>query len=214
MRILITSGPTREYLDPVRFLSNGSSGKMGAALAAATLAVGFDVAIVSGPVSVDYPKCAEIIHVTTTEEMLQKCLQQFPNCVGVIGAAAPCDYKLESIAAQKMTKRQNKELFLKFVETPDILEELGKIKRNNQWIVPFALETNDDSKSRAIKKLHQKNGDLILLNGPRAMYSDQTKIEVLNKKGETIASICDTKDKVAVQIISIIQKTMNTQFSL
>jgi phosphopantothenoylcysteine decarboxylase/phosphopantothenate--cysteine ligase len=203
---LITSGPTREYLDPVRFLSNGSSGKMGAALAEAALVVGFDVTIVSGPVLVDYPKHAEIIHVTSTDEMLKESLQLFPHCVGVIGAAAPCDYKPASIAPQKMTKQQSQGMTLKFVETPDILAALGKIKRNDQWIVPFALETNDERKSRAIEKLRQKNGDLILLNGPTAMYSDLTRIEVLNKQGQTIALICDTKDKVATQIISIIQK--------
>jgi phosphopantothenoylcysteine decarboxylase/phosphopantothenate--cysteine ligase len=186
---------------------------MGAALAAAALSAGFDVTIVSGPVLVDYPKHAEIIPVTSTDEMLQRCLQQFPSCVGVIGAAAPCDYKPESIVPQKITKQQNKELLLKLIETPDILADLGRIKRTDQWIVPFALETNHDSKSRAIKKLHQKNGDLILLNDPKSMYSDLTTIEVLDNNGQTIALICDTKERVAAQIMSLIQKTINAQFS-
>ncbi len=92
-RILITSGPTRQYLDPVRYLTNASSGRMGAALANAALELGHEVVIVSGPVQVVYPSAARIVPVISTEEMLAAVQTEFPTCQGVIGAAAPCDYR-------------------------------------------------------------------------------------------------------------------------
>ena len=91
-KILITSGPTRQYLDPVRYLTNASSGRMGAALAEAALARGHQVLVVSGPVQIDYPHEAEVFSVDTTAEMLAAVLKHFPDCHGLIGAAAPCDY--------------------------------------------------------------------------------------------------------------------------
>src|SRR5215218_1989963 len=92
-RILITSGPTRQYLDPVRYLTNGSSGRMGGALAAAALALGHDVIVVTGPVAIAYPQDAEVRRIVSTEELLAACQELFPTCDGVIGAAAPCDYR-------------------------------------------------------------------------------------------------------------------------
>ncbi|MDR2117520.1 MAG: phosphopantothenoylcysteine decarboxylase, partial [Planctomycetaceae bacterium] len=105
-RILITSGPTREYLDPVRFLTNGSSGRMGVALAEIVLERGELPVIVSGPVTLVYPDGAEIHRVETTEEMLECCLRLFPDCNGIIGAAAPCDFKPEYFSEQKLSKSE------------------------------------------------------------------------------------------------------------
>ncbi len=107
-RILITSGPTREYLDPVRYLSNGSSGRMGCALAGAALADGHDVTIVSGPVSVVYPERARVVPVVTTEELLAACRVEFPKCDGLIAAAAPCDYRPENVASNKIRKTEKR----------------------------------------------------------------------------------------------------------
>src|SRR5690349_15038356 len=100
-RILITSGPTRQYLDPVRYLTNGSSGRMGRALAAAALEWGHEVIVVSGPVSVDYPAGAIVHPIISTEELLAACQGLFPKCDGVIGAAAPCDYRPNRIEEHK-----------------------------------------------------------------------------------------------------------------
>ncbi|MBQ7030024.1 MAG: phosphopantothenoylcysteine decarboxylase, partial [Thermoguttaceae bacterium] len=90
-KILITSGPTRQYLDPIRYLTNASSGRMGAALAQAALDAGFEVVVVSGPVDVKYPNGARVVDVVSTEEMRTAAMQLYPECVGAIGAAAPCD---------------------------------------------------------------------------------------------------------------------------
>ena len=140
-RILITSGPTRQHLDPVRYLSNGSSGRMGKALAEAAIAAGHDAVVVSGPVGVRYPHEAEVISVVSTEEMLAACLKVFPTCAGLIAAAAPCDYRPKTVAARKIRKTGGP-LEIKLVETPDIVAQLGKI-RKGQWMVAFALETED-----------------------------------------------------------------------
>ena len=211
-RILITSGPTREYLDPVRFLSNASSGKMGAALAKAVIERGFDVTIISGPVFCDYPQKAEAVSVTTTEEMLHACLREFPRCVGAIGAAAPCDYRVKQTASEKIKKNGKDSFTIELVETPDILAELGRVKRPDQWLVPFALETSEQGRQHALAKLRDKNGDLIILNGPDAMLGDQTQVELLDRTGALIASFSGPKEDVAVQIFAIIQEKTKIDF--
>ena len=123
-RILITSGPTRQYLDPVRYLTNASSGRMGAALAAAAIEAGHQVVVVSGPVEVAYPAEAEVISVVSTEEMLAACRKVFPTCDGLIAVAAPCDYRPVAVATQKIRKTGGP-LRLELVETPDVVAELA-----------------------------------------------------------------------------------------
>ena len=105
-RILITSGPTRQFLDPVRYITNASSGRMGAALAGAALRREHEVVIVSGPVAIDYPDGAVVIPVVTTDEMLQVATREFENCNGAIGAAAPCDYMPRVVQEQKISKNR------------------------------------------------------------------------------------------------------------
>ena len=168
-RILITSGPTRQYLDPVRYLTNASSGRMGASLAAAALQLGHQVLVVSGPVLVPYPAGVEQIDVITTDELLQVCRDEFPRCDGLIGAAAPCDYRPVKVATQKIAKT-GQPLELHLVETPDVVATLGAAKRSDQWVVGFALET-EDQHFRAITKMERKSCDLMVLNGPEAMNS-------------------------------------------
>ncbi len=131
-RILLTSGPTRQYLDPVRYLSNGSSGRMGKALAEAALEAGHEVVIVSGPVEVRYPQTAQVLPVVSTEEMLDFCLRLFPDCDGLIAAAAPCDYRPKVVAAEKIRKTGGA-LDVQFVETPDIVARLAQLRRRNGW---------------------------------------------------------------------------------
>src|SRR5688572_8661009 len=153
-RILLTSGPTRQYLDPVRYLTNASSGRMGSALANAALELGHSVVVVSGPVAVPYPTDAEVISVLSTDEMLEACHRFFPSCDGLIGAAAPCDYKPVRIETHKIAKT-GEPLTLHLIETPDVVATLGAEKRSDQWVVGFALET-DDQRFRAITKLEKK----------------------------------------------------------
>jgi phosphopantothenoylcysteine decarboxylase / phosphopantothenate---cysteine ligase len=201
-RILITSGPTRQYLDPVRYLTNASSGRMGRALAEAAIAAGHDVVMVSGPVEVTYPTSAEVRWVTSTEEMLTAASEAFVDCQGVIGAAAPCDYRPFFVQPQKIAKT-GEPLELRLVETEDVIATLGKHKREGQWLVGFALET-EDPRLRALAKLEKKPCDLIGLNGPAAMNSLNNEVEILDRTGIVVRSLAGTKEEVADGILSVI----------
>lgn len=197
-KILITSGPTREYLDPVRFLTNGSSGQMGAALAYSSIEFGCEVTVVTGPVKISYPKQAHVIKVETTQQMLDACLKQFPLCDCVIGAAAPCDYKPVRYSSSKLSKT-GKTLKMEFLPTPDILAALGEVKTPDQTIVGFALET-DNGLAHAQEKLRRKNCDLICLNAPSAINSQENSITLISESG-VVAQLSGSKKDLAAKII-------------
>ena len=201
-RILITSGPTRQYLDPVRYLTNASSGRMGRALAEAALAAGHEVIVVSGPVIVEYPQQAKVLPVVSTEELLETCQREFPHCDGVIGAAAPCDYRPVQVESKKIAKT-GQPLELHLIETPDVMASLGATKKPGQWLVGFALET-DDQRFRALVKLEKKSCDLIVLNGPAAMDSLDNQVELLDATGNVIAAFEGNKEEVARGILRVI----------
>ncbi len=205
-RILVTSGPTRQYLDPVRFISNASSGRMGCSIAEAAIESGHQVVIVSGPVSVDYPTAAQRIDVMTTEEMLDACLAEFPSCDGVIGVAAPCDYRPTSRSDHKIRKN-GQPLVLELVETPDVVATLGMQKRADQWVVGFALET-EDAHFRAVTKLHRKCCDLVVLNGPSAIDCESNTVEIIDGTGNVVAALSGAKPQVARDIFREIQQRL------
>jgi phosphopantothenoylcysteine decarboxylase/phosphopantothenate--cysteine ligase len=205
-RILITSGPTRQYLDPVRYLTNASSGRMGVALATAAIKLGHDVVVVTGPVSVSYPARAQIRSVVSTEDLLAVCQEIFPTCDGVIGAAAPCDYRPLRVEQHKISKT-GQPLLLQLVETPDVMATLGATKRPGQWLVGFALET-EDQRFRALTKLERKSCDLVVLNGPAAMDAADNQVEVLDKSGAVVSALAGTKEDVAQEILQVIQRRL------
>ena len=202
-RILITSGPTRQHLDPVRYLTNASSGRMGAALAAAAVQSGHQVVVVSGPVDVEYPDAAEVVPVVSTEDMLEASLEAFPTCDGLIGVAAPCDYRPVVVASQKIRKT-GEPLKLHLVETPDVVALLGAVK-DSQWMVAFALETEDE-RMRAMQKLERKSCDLIVVNGPGAMHAVDTRVEVLDADGQVLATSSGSKQQVGEDVFRVIQQ--------
>lgn len=205
-RILITSGPTRQYLDPVRYLSNGSSGRMGAALARAAIELGHQALVVTGPVTVDYPAAAEVIEVVTTDDLLRVCAEQFPRCEGLIGAAAPCDYRPVRVAEQKLSKT-GQPLTLHLIETPDVVATMGAVKRPDQWVVGFALET-EDQHFRAITKMERKSCDLMVLNGPEAMNAAVNRVEILDRGGAVVRAVAGSKEQVAQAILETIQERL------
>lgn len=205
-KILITSGPTRQYLDPVRYLTNASSGRMGAALAAAALQHGHEVVVVSGPVAVDYPPGADVIQVVTTDDMLRAAGEIFPHCDGAIGAAAPCDYKPRQVSNQKLSKT-GQPISLELVETPDVIAVLGQSKRRDQWVVGFALET-DDRHFRATVKLQKKCCDLMVSNAPEAIDAADNHVELLGRDGHIIETISGSKQHVADRLIRQIHQRL------
>ncbi|MEZ6094368.1 MAG: phosphopantothenoylcysteine decarboxylase [Pirellulaceae bacterium] len=206
MRILLTSGPTRQYLDPVRFISNASSGTMGRELAQAILDRGHQVVIVSGPVKVTYPDAAEVINVETTEQMLAECLQQFPDCDGLIGVAAPCDYRPVEVASHKIRKT-GEPLVITLVETEDIVATMGKQKRADQWTLGFALET-EDAHFRAIGKLQRKLCDAVVINSASAIDSDNNSIEIVNADEQIVMKAEGSKADVAARIMDYVERNL------
>ena len=204
-RILLTSGPTRQYIDPVRYLTNASSGRMGCSLAEAALAAGHEVIIVSGPVSLQYPPQATVHWVTTTDEMLEAARNAFEGCDGLIGVAAPCDYRPEIVLGQKIAKT-GEPLVLQLIETPDVVATLGA-QNGSRWVVGFALET-EDQRFRALTKLEKKSCDLMVLNGPEAMNSDENQVEVLAKDGGVVAELRGSKPQVAADIMAIVEQRL------
>ena len=205
-RIVITSGPTRQYLDPVRYLTNGSSGRMGACLAQASLDLGHEVTIISGPVSVDYPSAAERIDVVSTQEMLDATRSAFERADGLIGAAAPCDYMPKQIEKHKLTKT-GEGLQLSLIETPDIIATLGALKLARQWVVGFALET-EDVRFRAIVKMSRKCCDMIVSNSAAAMNAENNSVEIILGDGSILAQLTGPKSDVASEILFHIQKQL------
>jgi len=166
------------------------------------LEAGHEVTVVSGPVEIRYPKAARVLPVVSTEEMLAACLTVFPDCDGLIAAAAPCDYRPKVVAAQKIRKTGGT-LDVQFIETPDIVARLGAIK-TSQWMVAFALET-EDLRMRAMQKLERKRCDLIVVNGPAAMQAADTKVEVIDAQGEVLAAAAGSKRQVARTLLRVIE---------
>jgi phosphopantothenoylcysteine decarboxylase / phosphopantothenate---cysteine ligase len=207
--VLISSGPTIEAIDPVRFISNHSSGRMGNALAQEAASRGALVTLVSGPVST-YPQHAsiQIIKVTSAEDMYEECVRYFPKADISIMAAAVADYT-PSNPEQVKLKKKEESISLSLTKTKDILAELGKIKKSSQTLVGFALETNNEIEN-AISKLHTKNLDFIVLNSLNDTGSgfggDTNKISIISK--DQVISEFDLKAKaeVAADIFDFIQK--------
>jgi phosphopantothenoylcysteine decarboxylase / phosphopantothenate---cysteine ligase len=204
-RILITSGPTRQFLDPVRYLTNASSGRMGRALAEAALALGHEVVVVSGPVEIEYPDKATVVNIVSTEEMLTASAKEFETCDGLIGAAAPCDYRPVRVESHKIAKT-GQPIDLHLIETDDVVATLSA-KKGRRWVVGFALET-EDHRLRALAKLERKFCDLMISNGPQAISSLDNQVEVITPAGEVIASIEGSKDDVATRILKIIDERL------
>lgn len=175
---------------------------MGRALAAAALEQGHEVVIVSGPVEVTYPAAAMVCWVTSTEEMLVAARERFVTCDGLIGAAAPCDYRPVHVAQHKIAKT-GEPLELHLIETDDVVATLGAEKRADQWVVGFALET-EDHRLRALAKAEKKSCDLMVLNGPEAMNSLDNHVEVLDRQGAVVAAFAGPKEEVGRGILRVI----------
>jgi len=205
MRILVTAGPTREYLDDVRYLSNDSSGRMGYALAEAARDAGNDVVLVSGPVHLAPPAGCECLRVNTTAEMRDACVARFSECDGVIAAAAVCDYKPLNRIAGKISKTGGP-ITLEMIETDDVLAELGRLKQQ-RWVLGFALEATN-ARENALQKLRAKNCNWIVLNGPAAIGSETNTVEVLDDSGQVVTNFSGTKPEVARHLISWIEATI------
>ena len=206
MKCLISAGPTREWIDPVRFLSNPSSGKMGYALARAAVDRGMQVTLVSGPTALKAPAGAEVLFVETAREMQEAMSQRFAKADLIIMSAAVSDHRPETRSKQKQKKEQMR-MTLDLVANPDILMELGKQKKNGQTLVGFAAET-ENLLPNARRKLREKNLDWIVANDvsekDRGFQSDFNKISLLSKEQNEMDFEYQEKNSLARKIMDIL----------
>jgi phosphopantothenoylcysteine decarboxylase/phosphopantothenate--cysteine ligase len=198
MRILITAGPTREYIDDVRYLSNASSGRMGYAVAQAALDAGHEVVLVTGPVDLIPPTGCDVRHVVTTAQMREAAVSAFSSCDGVIAAAAVCDYTPLKRHSGKMTKTGGP-ISIELIETDDVLAQLGR-DRDHHWVVGFALEA-ENARENALQKLRAKNCDVVVLNSPQAIGADTNDVQLLGAAGETLAHWHGLKADIATELV-------------
>lgn len=207
-KVLISAGPTIEPIDPVRFISNHSSGKMGIALARAFIREGAGVTLVAGPIKEAVPGPAKLISVKTAEEMYNACLKDFNTYDIIIMAAAVADYTPEKVSRQKI-KKTGEAFNLNLKPTKDILLEMGRRKNENQLLIGFALES-ENGRENALEKLRKKNADFIILNSLNdegaGFGGDTNKISIFGKNNNEFHSVLKSKDEIASDIVHFLSQ--------
>ncbi len=205
-KVLITAGPTYEQIDPVRFIGNHSSGKMGIAIAAEMQKRGATVTLVLGPSNIKVNGGIKLIKVTSAGEMFNECEKFFPTADIAIMSAAVADYTPVNISREKIKKTEN-DFSVPLTKTKDILKTLGGLKTKDQILIGFALETNNE-KENAIKKLQSKNADMIVLNSLQDAGAgfglDTNKITIFDKTGKSFPFDIKSKKEVAIDIVNTI----------
>lgn len=206
-KAIVTAGPTYEAIDPVRFIGNHSSGKMGIALAEELYMQGADVHLICGPIQISIANHhIKLSKVTSAEEMYNAATNAFNGADIAIMSAAVADYT-PAVAAKEKIKKEEGDLILHLSKTKDILKSLGSIKKENQLLVGFALETTNE-KQNALQKLNNKNADLIVLNSLRDSNAgfgfDTNKVTIFDRNGTVVETALVSKKKVAEEIVKII----------
>lgn len=211
-RILVTAGPTIEKIDPVRYIGNFSTGRMGYAVASALAARGAEVILVSGPVSIKADPRVKLIQVESAQQMHDACVKHFPKCHAVVMTAAVADFRPKTSAKSKIKKEQNASLNIELELNPDILATIGGMKKAGQIVVGFALETTDELEN-AQKKLNNKKADIIVLNSlndPGSGFGhDTNKITLVRKTGKPESFPLMSKTSVAAVIADELEALLN-----
>jgi phosphopantothenoylcysteine decarboxylase/phosphopantothenate--cysteine ligase len=209
VRFVVTAGPTREAIDPVRFISNRSSGKMGYAIAEAARARGHEVTLISGPASVAPPPGTQLISITTSDELYDAVHRAVPACDVLVMCAAVSDYKPAATSKQKLKKRRAP-FALKLIPTNDVLASLPKENRR-YLVVGFAAETHD-LRINAQKKLRTKKCDVIVANdvsrSDAGMESDENEVVIFFRNGESQKISRTSKKNIARELVKIISKML------
>ena len=213
--VLITAGPTVEKIDPVRYISNFSSGKMGFALAEECASRGANVTLVAGPVALKIQNSnINRIDVTTAIEMHDAVMQALPQSDAIILCAAVADYRVEHVAENKIKREKTQNPVIQLTPNPDIARAVGQAKRDDQVSVGFALET-DNEQANAQGKLERKNLNIIVMNSMRdknaGFQVDTNKVTIFTDKGETIEGECKSKRDVAHDIVDVLNTYLSKQ---
>jgi phosphopantothenoylcysteine decarboxylase / phosphopantothenate---cysteine ligase len=210
-KVLVTAGPTYEAIDPVRFIGNHSSGKMGVAIAEELKSRGAEVTLVLGPSNIAVAQNIKVIKVKSANEMYEACVSRFAATDIAVMSAAVADYTPVNIASEKI-KKNDSVFTVELTKTKDILKSLGEIKKDTQLLVGFALETNNE-KEYALKKLQTKNADMIVLNSLNdagaGFGHDTNKITIFDKTGVEYNFETKTKKEVAKDIVNTIIKLLH-----
>lgn len=202
MKLLVSAGPTREYFDSVRFISNPSSGKMGYAIAREAARRGHEVTLISGPVALAPPKNVTFVSVTTAAEMARACKRAFRQANAAVMTAAVCDYRPVEPAKRKLAKKARAKRVL-LEPTEDIAAALGQ-RKGCRMLVAFAMEDHD-AHCHAERKIAKKNCDLIVLNGPENVGGDEAIVELFTPTSGWSKPIRGSKSAIARQLVRIIE---------
>src|SRR5690606_18985919 len=201
-KVLVTAGPTYEAIDPVRFIGNHSSGKMGYALAEVFQRLGANVVLISGPTSLNTPNLVERVNITSADELLAACIKHFDESDIIAMSAAVADYRPKTIAKEKIKKEEDS-LALVLEKTTDVLKTLGEKKKANQLLIGFALETQNELENAKVK-IKKKNLDLIVLNSLKdkgaGFAGDQNKVTIIDPQGNERSFGLKPKSEVAKDI--------------
>lgn len=207
-KIVVTAGPTREAIDPVRFITNHSTGKMGYAIAERAAARGADVVLVSGPVALTPPRGVRVIDIQSAEDMFNAVTEEAETADVVIKAAAVADYKPVTVAEEKIKKENGGMNEIRLERTKDILKYLGEHKRDGQIICGFSMET-ENLMENSVKKLHKKNADMIVANSiksDKSGFGTDTNVITIITKDDAVAYPIMTKSEAADAILDMIIK--------
>jgi phosphopantothenoylcysteine decarboxylase/phosphopantothenate--cysteine ligase len=211
-KVIVTAGPTVEQIDPVRFISNHSTGKMGYAIAQEFAEQGAEVVVVSGPVQIPVPKGVKVINVQSAQQMFQQTMQQYQSGADIVVLSAAVSDYTSANQSQSKLKRDGETLHLQLIPTQDIAASLGKIKKDGSVHIGFALET-DNEQANAIQKMQKKNLDAIMLNSLNdkgaGFATNTNKITIFSKEGKTLEFPLKSKSEVAKDIIKFAETLLS-----
>ena len=205
MQVLVTAGPTREHIDPVRFITNASSGRMGYAVAAAAVRAGHDVTLLSGPVALEVPAGCRLVRFTSVAELKDALQEHFVGCDALVMAAAVGDFRPEARSAEKI-HRSSGPVVIRLIPTEDVAAGIAAKKRRDQIVLVFAVEDGppEQVEARACEKMIAKNADYVVPNRPAAIGSSESEACILSAEGVVLPWARRTKDALAEELVELI----------
>jgi phosphopantothenoylcysteine decarboxylase/phosphopantothenate--cysteine ligase len=207
MRILVTAGPTREFIDPVRFITNASSGRMGYAVAAAAGRAGHEVTLLTGPTGLAAPEGVAVVGFTSVEELKAAMAERFGACDALVMAAAVGDFRAAEIAGKKIS-RKGGAIEVRLVPTEDLLATIAAKRQAGQRIVAFAVETGtrEEMEEKARGEMKAKGADFVVVNTPEAMGQEQSQACILSPGGVALEWDRRAKDVLAAEIVRLLER--------